>query len=277
MSKVVTGQFQYPNGTPAASATLQLQLSQDATVTSTSQIAPTLLYIVLDSEGNIPAETVVWANDELTPSGTYYIASVKAPNFGFVYGPENWPIAGTSPINVNLIPPGQSAPPAQIVIAGDVAVSGIPANGQIIVATGSNTAQWENIEGGTVTSVATAGIATGGPITHSGTVTVLGTSGNGSATAVTDSGGGQSIATTASGMALTADGRGKRTRFRHPAFQSRHVGVRRRGSGGGVRELAKPPDFGRHRGREQRRVHVPLRAWGQLCCLDPRADFDCWV
>jgi hypothetical protein len=84
---------------------LYLKLSQDAIATGISQIAPRVLAIGLNSLGQIPAGTTIYANDELTPSGTVYIASVIAPGGGLVYGPELLALIGTSPINLNSLIP----------------------------------------------------------------------------------------------------------------------------------------------------------------------------
>ena len=101
--KTIEGQFVGPNNAPIANGTLLLQLSQDAFATSgAGQIASRLPVVIsLDAEGNIPAGTQLFGNDELTPAGTYYTATVTSPTFGQVYGPEEWSLVGDSPINVN--------------------------------------------------------------------------------------------------------------------------------------------------------------------------------
>lgn len=110
--KVIQGQFQLPNGNPAANATLKLQLSQDAT-TGGQQVAPVVYYITLDTNGNIPSGTEISANDELSPN-TFYIVTLTMPSLGRIYGPENFPIVGTSPINLNTIIPAQLPLPASL-------------------------------------------------------------------------------------------------------------------------------------------------------------------
>lgn len=103
--KTITGSWQNPNGTPAKGATLRLQLSQNATVIGTSQIADPIVYVPLDNTGSIPSGTQVWGTDELSPAGLYYITTVVQPGFGTIYGPENFPIAGTSPVDLTQIIP----------------------------------------------------------------------------------------------------------------------------------------------------------------------------
>src|SRR6516164_11858654 len=104
--KTITGGgYQYPNGSPCASCTLTLQLTIDATVSGTGQIVPKLLSYILDGSGNVPSGSTIWGNDQLTPSGTTYKASLAAVGGGQLWGPEYLSIAGTSPINLaQLIP-----------------------------------------------------------------------------------------------------------------------------------------------------------------------------
>jgi hypothetical protein len=141
--KTITGTFLTPGGAPAAGATLRLQLSQDATILGLGQIAPLRYYVTLNSEGQIPAGTTIWPNDNMTPSGTYYTATLTMPGFERAYGPEVWQISGSSPINLNNIPAGQTAMGMSVIIAGDVVVSGIPAVGQVLTATSTTAADWE--------------------------------------------------------------------------------------------------------------------------------------
>jgi hypothetical protein len=103
--KTLTATFQYPDGTPANGATLYLKLSQDAVALGTSQVAPRIVAITLNNLGQIPGGVTIFANDELTPSGTVYIASVIAVGGGLVYGPELLSISGTSPVNLNSLVP----------------------------------------------------------------------------------------------------------------------------------------------------------------------------
>lgn len=105
MPKTITGTFYYPDGSGAPGATLYMKLSQDAVAIGVNQVAPRVVAITLNSSSQIPAGTVIYANDELTPSGTVYISSVIAPGGGLVYGPELFSISGTSPVNLNSLVP----------------------------------------------------------------------------------------------------------------------------------------------------------------------------
>jgi len=104
--KTITGGgYQYPNGSACASCTLTLQLTVDATVSGTGQIAPKLLSYTLDASGNVPSGSTIWGNDQLQPNGTTYKASLVAVGGGQLWGPEYLSIAGASPINLaQLIP-----------------------------------------------------------------------------------------------------------------------------------------------------------------------------
>lgn len=109
--KVITGKFQFPDGTPAAAATLTLLLSQDSNDGGSGQILHVPIVITLDSNGQIPAGTAIFANDQITPNGTYYVVSVKDRVYGLTYF-EQLAIQGTSPINLNaLTPKAKNAPP----------------------------------------------------------------------------------------------------------------------------------------------------------------------
>lgn len=110
--KVITGTFQFPDGTPAAGAQLTLLLSQDSNDGGSGQILHVPIVITLDSNGSIPAGTAIFANDSITPNGTFYVVSVKDKVYGLVYF-EQLAIQGTSPINLNaLTPKPKAAPPA---------------------------------------------------------------------------------------------------------------------------------------------------------------------
>lgn len=109
--KLITGTFQFPDGTPAAGATLTLLLSQDSSESGSGQILHVPILITLDANGAIPANTAIFANDQITPNGTYYVVSVKDKVYGLVYF-EQLAIQGTSPISLNaLVPKAKNAPP----------------------------------------------------------------------------------------------------------------------------------------------------------------------
>jgi len=107
------GNFQLPGGGPVANGVLTLTLSNiSATVTATGGAATPSYSITLDSNGNIPPGTLVLGNSELTPSGTFYTASlvtslgasVTLANSIWIIGPSA-PYAGTLFPDVNVYPP----------------------------------------------------------------------------------------------------------------------------------------------------------------------------
>lgn len=103
--KQITGTWLREDGSPASGAILTLKLNQDASSPS-SQIMAALISIVLDSTGSIPANTQVWANDELSPTTTFYHLTVQDGTSGTAYR-ERLTITGNSPINLNsLVPTG---------------------------------------------------------------------------------------------------------------------------------------------------------------------------
>lgn len=105
MSKIITGTWKYSNTSPVANGILYLTLSQNATVASIGQIAPQLITIQLNSSGQIPANTSIYANDELTPADTTYLATVIAFGGEKVWSQDFFSITGSSPINLNSIIP----------------------------------------------------------------------------------------------------------------------------------------------------------------------------
>jgi len=104
--KTILGQFLRPDGSPAANATLYLQLSQDVVASSPME---TILHarfgITLDANGNIPVGTQFWCNDEVQPSGTYTHLVVVDPVYGKCFD-ERLVLQGASPVNIaSLVPP----------------------------------------------------------------------------------------------------------------------------------------------------------------------------
>lgn len=110
VGKTITGTWQDPEGNPVAFGTLNLKLTQDAVVSATSMIAPSIISITLDASGSIPAGTVIYGSDELTPSNLAYVVTVAEKGGGQVYGPEFFIISGTSPINMNSLAPSSNSP-----------------------------------------------------------------------------------------------------------------------------------------------------------------------
>src|SRR5580698_7929270 len=93
--------FQDSQGNCDANGTLVLQLSRPAQVASGGgQVAPNTVRIQLDSNGLIPSGTVVWANDQLNPTGTGYAVTISDVNGLIVSRPGYWALAGGAPIDL---------------------------------------------------------------------------------------------------------------------------------------------------------------------------------
>jgi hypothetical protein len=118
--------FTDPSNAVLANGSIIFQLSAGANVIGGGQIVPAAIPITLTASGLIPGSTTLWANDQLQPTGTYYIVRVYNSNGLLVRGPENWILSGTSPIdlaletNVNLPDPGLGAPVLQNPSAGQM-------------------------------------------------------------------------------------------------------------------------------------------------------------
>lgn len=85
------GAFQDPAGNVLANGYLLMQLSQDAQVNGSTEIAAGIeLKLPLDANGNITTTPpqYVWPNDVLTPAGTFYTVSAYTAEGQLVWGPN---------------------------------------------------------------------------------------------------------------------------------------------------------------------------------------------
>jgi hypothetical protein len=106
MSVTLTGgPFTDAHATAVASGTLRLQLSKDARRSGGQVCRAYQVDIALDANGSIASNTTVYGNDELTPTDTYYVATVFDSNRSPVYGPVQWLLTGGGTVNVNTINP----------------------------------------------------------------------------------------------------------------------------------------------------------------------------
>ena len=109
MKTITGGNYQNTNGTPCSGCILYLQLGTDATVIGTGQIVPSTNAYTLDVNGNVPANSNLWANDQMQPPGLTYKATLTLPGGGQVWGPEFLFISGPSPISLTQIVPVASS------------------------------------------------------------------------------------------------------------------------------------------------------------------------
>ena len=106
MSKTLeNGSFQDAVGTVVNAGTIEFVLSHDAMIIAGGQVAPTRVSATLDSSGDMPSAFTILANDELTPSGTFYLTTVFDSNGARVFGPERWVFSGASPIDLDTLTP----------------------------------------------------------------------------------------------------------------------------------------------------------------------------
>lgn len=109
---VVTGIFQYANGSPVANGSYQWKLNSDAVEISTSCIVPTIVRGTLDPSGNLT--TTFAFNDVLSTTGganTCYQLTVKDAGGGQCWN-EFYFLTGTA-ANLTLIPPVGTGCPGQ--------------------------------------------------------------------------------------------------------------------------------------------------------------------
>lgn len=112
----ISGSFKYQDSSPVAHGILVLELSQPCTISGTGQVAPSVQRVQLDAAGAIPGGTQVYGNDQLTPSGTVYSATVysggKDASGAYVPAGQisntNWSLTGTSVDVSTLVPTGPS-------------------------------------------------------------------------------------------------------------------------------------------------------------------------
>lgn len=106
--KTITGKWVNLDSTPVSGGRVFFKLSQDAVALGATQVSTALISFNLDANGAIVAGSQLWANDELSPSGTTYQISVIAAGGGTVWGAENISLTGSSPININNAVPSSS-------------------------------------------------------------------------------------------------------------------------------------------------------------------------
>lgn len=97
---ITGGGFQNSLGNPLADGYLIFQLSQDARVATNQQVvAGYKVTIPLDSSGN--GSGSIWANDVLSPAGTFYNVSAYSAEGQLVWGPNPQQVLSTpSPFNI---------------------------------------------------------------------------------------------------------------------------------------------------------------------------------
>lgn len=123
-NQLTGGAFQDSLGNVLANGYLTFELSQDAQVNTTTQIAAGYTITVnLDSSGNVKTSPVqsVWPNDVLSPSRTFYIVSAFTSNGQLVWGPNPQQVLSSpSPFDIGVWIPStvSTIPPTNITVSG---------------------------------------------------------------------------------------------------------------------------------------------------------------
>ncbi|HET9283175.1 MAG TPA: glycosyl hydrolase family 28-related protein [Candidatus Angelobacter sp.] len=104
IGNIFGGAFQDAGGNVLSGGSITFQLSNAALVIGTGQIVQNVPQtFTLNNLGSVPANTPLWFNDQLQPNGTHYIVTIYNSNGALVRGPEDWVIAGSSPVDLGTI------------------------------------------------------------------------------------------------------------------------------------------------------------------------------
>lgn len=169
--------FQDPQGNLLPLGLLTFDLSQSAAITSGGGlIAPTHVAITLDSTAKIPAATLLWGNDQLTPSGTTYRMRLFNSNGLLIadYGQQS--IQGTSPIDISLLTPtatsgGTVSYPNPAILTGNNAFTGNNTHAGTETFANINSVQYANATT-TIQQAYAALPSTGGTVALSADITI---------------------------------------------------------------------------------------------------------
>ena len=101
IDQIAGGNFQDSSGN-LLTGTISFTPSSPAQTLNDGQFVPDITITYPIVAGNVP-QSPLWGNDQLTPTGTYYIVKIYNSNGAMVRGPENWAIIGTSPIDLGTI------------------------------------------------------------------------------------------------------------------------------------------------------------------------------
>jgi hypothetical protein len=90
-NQIIGGNFQNSSGGALSLGYFTLNLNRDCNVTSSEgqgQIGRgSIVTVSLDISGNVTGVVLVWPNDQLLPSGNYYIVNVYTAEGQLVSGP----------------------------------------------------------------------------------------------------------------------------------------------------------------------------------------------
>ena len=101
IDQIAGGGFQDPSGN-LLNGSITFILSAPAQTLNDGQAVQDVPISYPVVNGNV-ATSPLWGNDQLTPTGTYYIVKLYNSSGALVRGPENWAIIGASPIDLGTI------------------------------------------------------------------------------------------------------------------------------------------------------------------------------
>ena len=149
------GSFQDSEGNLLSLGYLEMQLSQDESVSGSGQICSGItITIQLDVNGAVVVSPVqsVWGNDVMLPVNSYYRVTGFSAKGQLAWGPNNQQVTGAGPFDVGTWVPNQVVSWTPSLQAPAITVNGTPLSSQTALAFTStgNSVVITNPSGGTV-------------------------------------------------------------------------------------------------------------------------------
>lgn len=97
-TQLTGGSFQDTEGNPLAGGYLTMELSQDTQISTNVEICAGFVVLVgLDDNGDVRSdEGLIWANDVMTPTNTFYLVRAFSAEGQLVWGPNAQQVTGSS-------------------------------------------------------------------------------------------------------------------------------------------------------------------------------------
>lgn len=106
-TQIINGSFQDNQGFSLSNGFLLFTLSQDGTINTSPYhqiVGGTTTRVPLDNNGNVAGTVVIWTNDFITPSGTFYIVNAFNNSGLPVWdAPQYWTLTSGSPIDLGSL------------------------------------------------------------------------------------------------------------------------------------------------------------------------------
>lgn len=165
------GAFQDSTGAVLANGYLKMKLNQDCMVNSSQVCAGVEITIQLDSAGNVASSTstpaatnqLVWGNDQLSPTNSFYRVTGYKANGQIAFGPNNQQVIGNGgTFNVGTWVPNQVVDWTGAVQQIEIQVNGVDANSQkLLNFKDTATVTWTDAGNGDIEATAAGGGGTG--------------------------------------------------------------------------------------------------------------------